>query len=397
MSQTEKRLLLNGREIILLGTAHISQESIIQVQETIKAEVPHCVAIELDKQRYASMKNPQQWRELDIIKVLKSGQGFLLLANLVLSSFQKRMGADVGVKPGEEMKAAIATAEELHIPAVMVDRPIQMTLKRAWAMNSLWGKCKLLAVLISTAFDKEEVSPEQIENLKNDGALDSMMNEIADYLPAVKSVLIDERDQYLASRIWETAISGEPAKKVVAVLGAGHLPGVERYLQALAKGEESSDTTEISKVPPAGIGSKIAGLIFPVAIVALVVAGFFTGGAKASLDMVIQWILWNGFLSAFGALVAGGHILTILAGFVGAPIATLNPVIGVGMFTGLVQAWIRKPKVEDMEFLVEDAGTFKGYYKNRILRVLLVFMLSSVGGVIGNFIAVPSLFASIVK
>ncbi len=213
MSQTEKRLLLNGREIILLGTAHISQESIIQVQETIKAEVPHCVAIELDKQRYASMKNPQQWRELDIIKVLKSGQGFLLLANLVLSSFQKRMGADVGVKPGEEMKAAIATAEELHIPAVMVDRPIQMTLKRAWAMNSLWGKCKLLAVLISTAFDKEEVSPEQIENLKNDGALDSMMNEIADYLPAVKSVLIDERDQYLASRIWETAISGEPAKK----------------------------------------------------------------------------------------------------------------------------------------------------------------------------------------
>lgn len=397
MSQTEKRLLLNGREIILLGTAHISQESIIQVQETIKAEVPHCVAIELDKQRYASMKNPQQWRELDIIKVLKSGQGFLLLANLVLSSFQKRMGADVGVKPGEEMKAAIATAEELHIPAVMVDRPIQMTLKRAWAMNSLWGKCKLLAVLISTAFDKEEVSPEQIENLKNDGALDSMMNEIADYLPAVKSVLIDERDQYLASRIWETAISGEPAKKVVAVLGAGHLPGVERHLQALAKGEESSDTTEISKVPPAGIGSKIAGLIFPVAIVALVVAGFFTGGAKASLDMVIQWILWNGFLSAFGALVAGGHILTILAGFVGAPIATLNPVIGVGMFTGLVQAWIRKPKVEDMEFLVEDAGNFKGYYKNRILRVLLVFMLSSVGGVIGNFIAVPSLFASIVK
>lgn len=397
MSQTEKRLLLNGREIILLGTAHISQESIIQVQETIKAEVPDCVAIELDEQRYASMKNPQQWRELDIIKVLKTGQGFLLLANLVLSSFQKRMGADVGVKPGEEMKAAIATAEEMQIPAVMVDRPIQMTLKRAWAMNSLWGKCKLLAVLISTAFDKEEVSPEQIESLKNDGALDSMMNEISDYLPAVKSVLIDERDQYLASRIWEATVSGEPAKKLVAVLGAGHLPGVERHLQALATGEESSDTTEISKVPPAGFGSKIAGLIFPVAIVALIAAGFFTGGAKASLDMVVQWILWNGLLSALGALLAGGHILTILAGFVGAPIATLNPVIGVGMFTGLVQAWIRKPKVEDMEFLVEDAGTFKGYYKNRILRVLLIFMLSSIGGVIGNFIAVPSLFASIVK
>lgn len=397
MSQTEKRLMLQGREIILLGTAHISQESIVQVTTSIREEKPDCVAIELDEQRYASMKNPEAWKNLDIVKVLKSGQGFVLMANLVLSSFQKRMGADVGVKPGEEMKAAIAVAEELGIPAVMVDRPIQMTLKRAWAKNSLWGKCKLLSVLLSSAFEKSEITAEEIERLKNESEMDSMMNEIAEYLPAVKAVLIDERDRYLASHIWEAQVKDAPAKKIVAVLGAGHLPGVVRHLEALAVGTASSDTTDISQLPPAGIGSKVAGLAFPVLIVALIAAGFFTGGAKASLDMLVQWILWNGSLAALGALVAGGHVLTLLAGFVGAPLATLNPVVAVGLFTGLVQAWVNKPKVEDMEHLADDATSLKGFYKNRILRVLLVFFLSSIGGVIGNVIAVPSLVATIAR
>ena len=397
MSQTEKRLVLQGREFILLGTAHISQESIVQVTTSIRAEQPDCVAIELDEQRYASMKNPEAWKNLDIVKVLKNGQGFVLMANLILSSFQKRMGADVGVKPGEEMKAAIAVAEELNIPAVMVDRPIQMTLKRAWAKNSLWGKCKLLAVLLSSAFEKSEISAEEIEKLKNESEMDSMMNEIAEYLPAVKAVLIDERDRYLASHIWEARVNGEPAKKTVAVLGAGHLPGVVRYLEALAAGTASSNTTDISQLPPAGIGSKVLGLVFPILIVGLIAAGFFTGGAKASLDMLVQWILWNGSLAALGTLLAGGHIITVIAGFVGAPLATLNPVVAVGLFTGLVQAWINKPKVEDMEQLSDDATSFKGFYKNRILRVLLVFFFSSLGGVIGNFIAVPSLIATIAR
>lgn len=395
MSQTEKRLTLQGREFILLGTAHISHESIVQVTTSIRDEAPDCVAIELDEQRYASMKNPEAWKNLDIVKVLKGGQGFVLMANLVLASFQKRMGADVGVKPGEDMKAAITVAEEMNVPAVMVDRPIQMTLKRAWAKNSLWGKCKLLAVLLSSAFEKSEISAEEIERLKNESEMDSMMNEIAEYLPAVKEVLIDERDRYLASRIWDAKVNGEAAKKIVAVLGAGHLPGVVRHLEALAAGTVSSDTTEISQLPPSGIGGKVAGLVFPVLIVGLIVAGFFTGGAKASLDMLVQWVLWNGSLAALGALLAGGHILTVLAGFVGAPLATLNPVVAVGLFTGLVQAWVNKPKVEDMEHLSDDATSIKGIYKNRILRVLLVFFLSSIGGVIGNFIAVPSLVATI--
>lgn len=391
MTRTEKRLTLNDREIILIGTAHVSKESVDEVVEAVKTESPDCVAIELDDQRYESMKNPDSWKNLDIVKVLKEGRGFLLMANLVLSSYQKRMGADVGVKPGDEMKAAIAAAEELSIPSVMVDRPIQVTLRRAWAKNSLWGKCKLLATLFSSAFEKEEITPEQIESLKSSNEMDSMMNELSDYLPVVKQVLIDERDMYLSSSIWNAK-----GKKIVAVLGAGHLPGVEKHLQAFASGAEKPDVSDISSVPAKGVGSKIAGWILPALIVALIVAGFFTGGAKSSLDLLVRWLLWNGSLSAAGALLAAGHPLAIIAGFVGAPVATLNPFIGVGLFTGIVQAWARKPKVEDMEKLSEDVSSLKTIYKNRILRVLLVFFLSSIGGAIGNFIAVPAMITNLV-
>ncbi|HOS29558.1 MAG TPA: TraB/GumN family protein [Treponemataceae bacterium] len=392
MPQTEKRITFEDREIILIGTAHVSQESIDQVIKAIDSEHPDCVAIELDNERLASMKNPDSWKNLDIVKVLKEKKGFILMANLVLSSFQKRMGSDVGVKPGEEMKAAVKAAEDKGIPSVMVDRPIQTTLRRAWAMNSLWGKCKLLAVLLSSAFETESISKEEIENLKNTNEMDSMMSELANYLPAVKKVLIDERDQYLASHIWESE-----GKKILAVLGAGHLPGVEKHIERFASGQVSTDTSEISQVPPPGIGGKIAGWIFPAVIVALITAGFFTGGAVSSLDMLLRWLLWNGSLAALGAALALGHPLAVLAGFVGAPIATLNPVLGVGLFTGLVQAALRKPKVEDMENLHSDVSSLKTIYKNRILRVLLVFFLSSIGGVIGNFIAVPALFSALVK
>ncbi len=392
MAQTEKRIIFGDREFILVGTAHVSQESVDQVIEAIEREEPDCVAIELDNERLASMKNPDAWTNLDIVKVLKERKGFMLMANLVLSSFQKRMGSSVGVKPGDEMKAAIKAAEDKGIATVMVDRPIQTTLRRAWAMNNFWGKCKLLAVLISSAFEKESVSKEEIENLKNSNEMDSMMKELAEYLPTVKKVLIDERDEYLASHIWDAK-----GHKVLAVLGAGHLPGVEKHLERLASGEASTNTSEISHIPPPGIGSKIAGWIFPALIVGLILAGFFTGGAVSSLDMLLRWLLWNGSLAALGACLALAHPLAVLTGFVGAPIATLNPLLGVGLFTGLVQATMRKPKVKDMENIQNDISSLKGMYRNRILRVLLVFFLSSMGGVIGNFIAIPSLFSSLLQ
>ncbi len=382
MSNTQKVLTLNGRTITLIGTAHISQDSINEVTEAIKTQKPDCVAIELDQKRCDSIKNPDSWRQLDIVKVLKRGEGFLLLANLVLASFQKRMGQNVGVRPGDEMVAAMKVAEELNIPTTMVDRPIQTTLRRAWAKNSLWGKCKLLSAMISSAFTSEKISSEEIEELKNNSEMDSMMKELSDYMPTVKEVLIDERDKYLASHIWESEGSN-----IIAVLGAGHLPGVQAYLEKIAAGQESTDTTEIANIPNKTLGAKIKGWIIPAIIVILIGMGFYFGGRNKGTELVLSWVLWNGALSAIGSIIAATHPLTILVSFIGAPITSLCPFVGVGFLTGITQAFICKPKVKDIEDLSTDAGSLKGFYKNRVLKVLLVFILSSLGSSIGTFVS----------
>ena len=382
MSNTQKVLTLNGRTITLIGTAHISQDSINEVTEAIKTQKPDCVAIELDQKRCDSIKNPDSWRQLDIIKVLKRGEGFLLLANLVLASFQKRMGQNVGVRPGDEMVAAMKVAEELNIPTTMVDRPIQTTLRRAWAKNSLWGKCKLLSAMISSAFTSEKISSEEIEELKNNSEMDSMMKELSDYMPTVKEVLIDERDKYLASHIWESKGSN-----IIAVLGAGHLPGVQAYLEKIAAGQESTDTTEIANIPNKTLGAKIKGWIIPAIIVILIGMGFYFGGKNKGTELVLSWVLWNGALSAIGSIIAAAHPLTILVSFIGAPITSLCPFVGVGFLTGITQAFICKPKVKDIEDLSTDAGSLKGFYKNRVLKVLLVFILSSLGSSVGTFVS----------
>ena len=382
VSNTQKTISLNGRTITLLGTAHVSNESIKEVTDAIKEQKPDCVAIELDEKRSRSMTDPESYRKLDIIAVLKRKEGFLLLANLVLASFQKRLGENVGVKPGDEMLAAMNTAAELGIPSVMVDRPIAVTLRRAWVKNSLWGKSKLISALIASALDKEKISPEQIEALKKSNEMDSMMTELAEYLPAIKEVLINERDRYLASRIWEA--NGE---RVLAVLGAGHLPGVEAYLKKIAAGDETTDTSDIEEVPPKTGLSKYAGWLIPIAIIALVALGFALGGKRIGSEMIGSWIFWNASLAALGTLAAGGHPITIVSAAVGAPVTSLTPVIGVGLVTGVVQAYFCKPKVSDMENLQADATSIKGWYRNRLLRVLLVFLLSTLGSSTGTFIA----------
>lgn len=392
MSQTQKVLELNGRKITLIGTAHVSKESIEEVTQTIKSLSPDCVAIELDEKRADSIQNAERYSQLDIIKVLKRHEGFLLLANLILSSFQRRMGLNVGVKPGDEMLAAINTANEMNIPSVMVDRPIQITLKRAWAKNSFWGKCKLFALLISSAFSKEEVDPSEIENLKNSSEMDSMMGELAKEMPVIKKVLIDERDEYLASKIWDA--HGE---NVVAVLGAGHLPGVEKHLQKLAAGEEKSDVTEISEIPPKSVLSKIAAWIIPALIIGLIAAGFVYGGRKAGAQLLTTWFLWNAIPAALLSIIALAHPITILVAFVAAPFTSLCPFIGIGFCTAIVQALVCKPKVSDMESLQDDVGSIKTLYKNRILKVLLVFVLSTLGSALGTFAGGSNIIAKLVS
>ena len=392
MSQTQKVLELNGRKITLIGTAHVSKESIEEVTQTIKTLTPDCVAIELDEKRADSIQNAERYSQLDIIKVLKRHEGFLLLANLILSSFQRRMGLNVGVKPGDEMLAAINTANQMNISSVMVDRPIQITLKRAWAKNSFWGKCKLFALLISSAFSKEEVDPAEIENLKNSSEMDSMMEELAKEMPVIKKVLIDERDEYLASKIWDA--KGE---NIVAVLGAGHLPGVEKHLQKLAAGEKNSDVDEISAIPPKSVLSKIAAWIIPALIIGLIAAGFVYGGRKAGAQLLTTWFLWNAIPAALLSIIALAHPITILVAFVAAPFTSLCPFIGIGFCTAIVQALVCKPKVSDMESLQDDVGSVKTFYKNRILRVLLVFILSTLGSALGTFAGGSNVIAKLLS
>ena len=382
MSQTQIQLELKGRKITLVGTAHVSKESVEEVKETIQTLQPDCVAVELDEKRADSIQNADRYSQLDLVKVFKRKEGFLLLANLILSSFQKRMGMNVGVKPGDEMLAAMDAARESETPFVLVDRPIQITLKRAWAKNSFWGKCKLLATLISSAFSKEEPDPSEIEKLKERNEMDSMMNELAEYMPVIKEVLIDERDRYLASKIWDAQGSN-----IVAVLGAGHLPGVQAWLEKLSSKAASSDVSEISIVPKGGIFIKILGWLIPACIVGLIAAGFIYGGVHAGAQMLSTWFLYNAIPAAILTAVACGHPLAILVGFIGAPFTSLCPFIGIGFCTAIVQAIVCKPKVSDMESLQDDVTSLRGFYKNRILRALLVFILSSIGSTIGTFAA----------
>jgi pheromone shutdown-related protein TraB len=392
MPQTVRRVELKNRTILLAGTAHISPESIQEVRGLVEAERPGRVCIELDEGRWRSMSEERGWESLDIGKVLKEGRGFLLIANLALAGFQRRMGSEVGVKPGEEMLAAARAAEAAGIPYSFCDREVQVTLKRAWAKSGLWNRSKLLAALVESAFSKEKLSEEEIEKLKERNELEEMMGELADFLPSVKEVLIDERDRFIASRIFSTSES-----VILAVVGAGHLNGIEDWLHKFDSGEASANAADIEGVPAPSILGKAAAWLIPALIVGFIVLGFFKSGTKASLDLILRWVLANGSLAALGSALCMAHPLTILVSFVAAPIATLNPFIGVGLFAGLAEAFLRKPRVQDLENLAEDVASLKGFYRNRVTHILLVFFVSSLGGAIGNFIALPFLVSGALK
>ena len=414
MNDTRMIIPLGNLEFILIGTAHVSRQSIDEVGKIIREEKPDLICVELDEGRYASITKKESWENLNMVKVFKEGKGFLLMANLVLSGFQRRMGAELGVKPGEEMKAALDIAEELGIPHALCDREIQVTLRRAWGSCGLWSKNKLLATLLTSAFTTEKLKPEEIEALKNRNELDSMMNELASYLPEVKETLIDERDEYLAAKIWSSAqkqasdkqvsekqasdkqaSEGNTTRRIVAVVGAGHMQGIKTHLEKISSGEKTSDVSGINVIPPKGFFSKTLPFLIPLAIISLIAYGFFTRGAGMSLSLLKRYIFWNGTLSALGAIIALGHPLSILVSFLGAPITTMTPFVGVGIFSGLTQASLLRPTVSDAQNILDDVGSLKGFYRNRITRALLVFFLSSIGSTVGTFISVPAMVAGL--
>ncbi len=380
VKDTINRIVFDDREIILIGTAHVSHESVDEVKQVIDDENPDRVCIEIDEGRYNSIIDSESWKKMDIHQVIKQKKGFLMMASLILGSFQKKIGADIGIKPGEEMKIAAEVAKDKGIPFSFSDRPVQITLQRAWAKSNLWNKMKLLASLIASAFSSESVDKKEIEELKNSNALQGMMEELANYLPSVKEVLIDERDRFLATEIFNTT-----EKKVVAVVGAGHGPGILSWMEKLEKGDVSRDISDISVVPPKKRYQKMIPWIIPVAIAGFITYGFINSGVEVGLEMIKVWILANGILAAIGSIIALAHPLTIIISFIAAPLTSLNPMVAAGFVSSFFESIFRKPRVKDLENLQNDSGSLKGWYRNRVIRILMVMFLSSVGSMFGTW------------
>ncbi|SEA53204.1 pheromone shutdown-related protein TraB [Desulfuromusa kysingii] len=375
-----KQLQVDDKIIILVGTAHISQDSVDTVIRTIDEVVPDTVCVELDRQRYQSLINKKGWESLNLKEVIKKKQIPFLLTNLALSSYQKRMGLHTGVKPGAELAAAAQTAEERGMIVELVDRNIRTTLLRVWRKTGFWNKMKVVASLFGSMFEKQELDEQELAKLRESDTLSSMLDEMGKLLPSVKQILVDERDTYMAYHI-----RNAPGERVLAVVGAAHLPGIMRLLQ----GEEISPETiaDISIVPPKTTFSKLIPWLIPGIVIILFIGGFFFGNRDQLANVATAWILANGLFSALGTLLALGHPATVLSAFVAAPITSLNPTIGAGFVTGLVQSFVAAPTVRDMEHVGEDLMTFKGWWQNRLARVLLVFLFSSIGSSIGTFVA----------
>jgi len=371
-------LLFEEKEIILVGTAHVSKESVQLVSDIIETEKPDTVCVELCDARYQSIRQKDKWLDTDIIKVIKEKKSFLLLSNLLLASFQKRIADKFDIVPGAEMIKAIDAGEAVGADIHLADRNIRITLAKTWRAMGLWGKIKLLFQLLLSMGEIGDISEEDIEKMKQEDVLESLLADVGKSLPVLKDILIDERDQFLTYKI-RTA----PGKKIVAVVGAGHVPGIKKYWEA------KIDVERLNQIPPKGKLSGILKWIIPLGILVLFVLGFYYGGTHAGTNMITWWVMANGILAGLGAVIALAHPFTILSSILAAPLTSLNPMIAAGWVSGLIEAFLRKPKVRDFENLPNDILSIRGFWKNKITRILLVVVFTNLGSSIGTFVAIP--------
>lgn len=369
-----QELDLDGKKIILIGTAHVSKHSAEEVKEVIEREKPDSVCVELCQSRYNSMYNKEKEENKDIIKIIKDKKVTLFLVNLILSSYQKKMAKQLGVSPGQEMIQGVESAKEVDAKLVLADRNIDVTFKRIIGNLGFWQKMKMVVELIFGMFSNEEITEEELEELKSGDMLDSALSELTKAMPKLKVPLVDERDKYLAQKIKEA-----PGEKVVAVLGAAHLPGIKIEIH------NDNDLRELTKLPKKKHTGKIIGWSIPIIILSLIIYTFIEN-KDAGLQQLQSWILWNGSLSAIGALIVRSHPLSILTAFVIAPLSSLNPLFAAGWFAGLCEVFVRKPNVKDFEDLSEDILSLKGFWNNRVTHILLVVIFVNIGSVLGTLI-----------
>ncbi len=371
----------DGKRLYLIGTAHVSESSVKLVEKIIVEVKPDTICVELDEGRRKSLQKSDYYDDVDIIKIIRDKQLFFFIGQFIMSSYQKKISDKTGSRPGMEFLKAMELAEQSGARLVMADRNIGVTLKRAYRCTPLSHKMKLLAGLFTS--DNEEIESLDIEKMKQHDAIDRIVSAFADELPVTKRVLIDERDEYLSTEIRENM-----GMTTVAVVGAGHVPGM---LKILGSSETADNRDELMRIPGKSLFSKVIPWLIPALIAGLFAWGIAGGSREAALDGLYYWILSNGLMAAAGCIIALGHPLTIITGMVAAPITSLSPAIGVGFFTALVQTLMRKPRVKDFEEMRSSTMRFRDWWKNRLTRVFLVFIFSSIGSSIATFVAIPVL------
>ncbi|MBS7455986.1 TraB/GumN family protein [Coralloluteibacterium stylophorae] len=371
----------DGVRFVLLGTAHVSRASVEAVEQALAGDAGYdLVAVELDAQRHAALNDPDAMARLDLLQVIRSGRTPVFAANLGLAAYQRRLAEQLGIEPGAELKAAAMRAAERGLPLALVDRDVGVTFRRALASLGFWGRAKISAGLLMSLFADEEVSEADIEKLKSGDMLESSFGDFARENPALYRSIIAERDEYMAAALRETAqVHG--ARHVLAVLGAGHLKGVAAHL---AEQREAPDAVR-ARLIETPQGSRIPW--FTIALAVLVFGGFAWGFWQGGVDLggalLLHWVLATGFLGALGCAIAGGHPLSILAAFVSSPITPLHPALASGTVSALVETWMRKPTYADFMALRDDVATVRGWWRNRVSRILLNFFLTSLGTAIG--------------
>ena len=382
--QPLRQINRDGVEYTIIGTAHVSRASAETVQQMAESGDYDAIAVELCQARYDALTGERNWTDLDLYKIIREGKAGLVMANLALSAYQRRIADQFGIEPGAEMKAAAAAAKERDLPLQLVDRNLATTLRRSYANVPWYKRLYLMTGLALGMVSSEEIDEEAIEKLKQGDILESTFTEFAQHSPELFEALIAERDRYMAASLREenTNYSG---RKILVVIGAGHMEGLSHHLKSGTVSPQD-ERESLDRMPPRATWPRM----IPWAIMVLVLAGFILGFSRSpelGWRLVMLWVAINGGLAALGALIARGHPLTVISAVVAAPLTSLNPTIGAGMVTGLVESWLRKPRVSDLESLRFDITSLKGWFRNPATRILLVFFLSNLGSAIGTWVA----------
>lgn len=386
--QPIQRMERDGVEYVILGTAHVSRASVQAVDALLATEHFDAVAVELCASRAHGIRDPEAFKQLDLFQVIRQGKAGMVAASLVLGSFQKRLASQYGIEPGAEMKAAMDGAEARGIPVWLVDREVGTTLKRAWRSVGFFQRFGLLGGMLGSVFEREDIAEEDIEKLKQSDLLESAFSDFAKGSAPLYHALIAERDQFMAARLRENGErmdTDAPSRKVLVVIGAGHLKGMSEQL-AHQHGDARSTADDLAVTPPASKWPKYIAVGVVLAIFAVIGFAFYRNPSLGK-DALMSWVLLTGGLSALGALIAGAHPLSIIAAFVAGPIKPFRPGIPSGAISAMVEAWIRKPRVGDFERLRDDITHWTGWWKNRVARTLLNFFLVCIGTIAGEYIA----------